>query len=152
MPAGCEFICKNDKCENYKSGFQITSQWPMGKIELIINSNRVKEKKEFRNYLIKQKDNGEKYAPIQLPNNDEIPIIAYKISLWSDEAKCIYSYPVIVPNLEKKEETIKEANLPEVCEKTGCRLRDFNSVINDGILCPSCKEKLQQNRWFVSEK
>ena len=152
MPAGCEFICKNNKCENYKSGFIITSQWPMGKIELVINSNRVKGNKGLRDHLIDQKDNGEKYASIQLPNDEEVPIIAYRVSLWSDEAKCIYSYPVVIPDLENQEQYIKEANLPEICEKTGCKLRNFDSVISDGINCPSCNEKLQQNRWFTNAK
>jgi hypothetical protein len=152
MPAGCEFVCKNIKCENYNSGFIVTSPWPMGKIELVINSKKVKDNKEFRDYIIKQKDNGEKHFPIQLPNTDEIPITAYKISLWSDEAKCIYNYKVVINNIDNLKDEIKLANLPEKCEKTGCQLRDFDSITNDGINCPECKEKLQQNRWFTNAK
>ena len=152
MPAGCDFICKNDKCEQYKSGFTITSPWPMGRIELVINSNRVKENKPLREHLIKQKDNGEKLACIQLPNDDDLPITTYRVSLWSDDANCIYSFPIEETNSDDLEESIKKANLPTKCEKTGCELRNFDSVTTDGINCPYCKEKLQQNRWFTNAK
>lgn len=152
MPAGCEFACVNEKCKQYKSGFIITSPWPMGKIELVINSKKVKENNEVREHFIKLKDNGEKYAVIQLPNTDETPIIAYKVSLWSDKAKCIYSYPVETVDSQSLEESIKNANLPEKCEKTGCQLKDFDTITKEGINCPYCGEKLQQNRWFTNGK
>jgi len=152
MPAGCEFICKNDKCEQYMKGFSITSPWPMGRIELIINSKRVKENKEFRDFLITLKDNGEKLARIQLPDIDDIPVCAYKVSFWSDEAKCIYNYLVETQNLDDFDEKFKNANIPEKCPKTGGELKSFDTVIKDGINCPFCKEKMEQNRWFSNAK
>ena len=150
MPAGCDFTCKNDKCEQHKNGFTITSPWPMGRIELIINSTKIKENKEFRDYLIAQKNNGEKLACIQLPDDDKIPVIAYKVSLWDDNKKCINSYPIMESNIDNLEEAIKNADFTK--SSISDILRDFNDLIANGIICPFCKEKLTQNRWFTNGK
>lgn len=48
MPDGCEFVCKNESCEYYNTGFNITGPWAMGKIELIINAPNVKKDKELQ--------------------------------------------------------------------------------------------------------
>lgn len=152
MPAGCEFVCKNDKCEQFKNGFSITSPWPMGRIELVINSKKVKNNNDLREYLIKMKNNGEKLACIQLPDDDDIPVVAYKVSFWSKDAKCIYSYPVETTSLDNFEEALEKANLPTKCEKTGCELRGFDDLTKKGMECPYCNEKLTQNRWFTNAK
>jgi hypothetical protein len=129
----------------------------MGRIELIINSTKVKKNNEFREHLIKQKNDGEKLACIQLPNDDDIPILAFKANLWSDEEKCIHSYPIAESNIENLEEAIKNSdltktNLSNEEERVRNKLRDFNDVTTNGIDCPYCKEKLKQNRWFTNGK
>jgi DNA-directed RNA polymerase subunit RPC12/RpoP len=52
----------------------------------------------------------------------------------SDEQLTIEDLPMI----EVKEE----------CEKCGEQTKKFEEILEDGINCPHCKEKLTQNRWF----
>lgn len=151
MPAGCEFICKNPKCEHFKSGFIITAPWPMGKIQLIILSTQVEENPKFKEELIKLKNNGKKLACINYPNIEKIPTEAYRVQLWSNEAKCIWEYIVDDNVRQNYENSIETADLPTTCPKTGFKLNNFYDVVTNGINCPHCKEKLFQSRWFTQE-
>jgi len=155
MPAGCDFICNNSECDQYKNGFVITGPWPMGQIELIISSLSksliVKPaNKNVLQQIINQKNQGRKYACIVYPNNDKIKTIAYRIQLWSPDAKCIWDYDIECDN-ETLCENIAKANLPIMCPKTSGPLFTFNEVTRDGIVCSFCGEKLQQSRWFTNE-
>lgn len=165
MPAGCDFICKNKNCENFDKGFVIKDYWPMGAIELVVNSIAVKKNKDLREIIIKEKnENNAKLFAIQFPNEDLIPIKAYRVEFWSPEAKCIWKYEIpaneeneevegVKPNLDElKKKAIENGTIPTKCEKTGCDLRDFRDVVSLGIQCPSCKEKMLQNRWFSNDK
>ena len=155
MPAGCEFICKNEDCQDNGKGFVLTAPWPMGKIELVISelSNQVKLKPSLKDLLDKTidfKNQGRKYACITFPNVNNIPTVAYRINFWSPTANCIWQYDVE----EDEELTIVEAIAKVtdgICPKTGCRMQDFVEVMKNGIECPSCGELFSQSRWFTNE-
>lgn len=155
MPAGCDFICNNTNCEQYRNGFVITAPWPMGQIELVISSISKSlvikpNNKDILDKIIEQKNNGRKYACIIYPNNDCIEKVAYRVQLWSTLAKCIWEDDVEAKGQDLTE-SISIANLPSTCPKTGGTLYSFNEVTKDGIYCPFCGEKLQQSRWFTNE-
>ena len=143
MPAGCDFICKNDDCTNYGTSFTITAPWPMGEIDLVIDSL---EDPDLKNDLIKIKNQGRKHACLTLPNDNDIEIKKYRIQLWSPKAKCIWNYEVDNLNENYKKE------LPSKCPKTNCKLLYFEDVIKNGILCPLCNEPLHQERWYSQDK
>lgn len=146
MPAGCEFICNNENCNCYKSGFTMTGPWPMAKIEIIIaNMNpRNEVQEQVRKNLIKMKDEGRKYGLINFPNENKLTTNAYRVSLWSEDAKCIWNYDI--PS-EEYENWIQ----PQECPKTGGKLIPFKDVVENGIKCPSCGEELKQSRWATKE-
>lgn len=148
MPAGCEFVCANDKCKYFKSGFTITAPWPMTDIDLVINSQALKGNQEHKKVLEEQKCNSKKYASIIMPNTENLPIKSYKLQLWSQEAKCIYEHYMSVENYNN---SAKYENIPDKCPKTGCKLLDFNGVLEKGINCPMCGEKLVQYRFFTKD-
>jgi len=148
MPAGCEFTCKNKNCQHYQAGFSITGNWPIAYIEKVIDSTPVKKVKDLRERLISLKEAGTLYALIQFPNVDKLPCVGQRISLWSPEAHRIWNYEV---DMEGKPLVEGITEIPKICEKTGCTLLTFNEVVEKGIECPFCKEKLSQNRWFVNE-
>jgi hypothetical protein len=155
MPAGCDFICNNNQCSQYKNGFVITAPWPMGKIELIISSLSksliVKPlNQSVLDKMIEYKNSGRKYACIIYPNKDNIETAAYRVQLWSPKAKCIWDFD-IESNGESLQESIHKSNIPNVCPKTGEPLLNFTEVTKEGINCPFCGEKLQQSRWFTNE-
>lgn len=148
MPAGCEFICKNKACEHFDSGFSLTAPWPIGQIELVINSSPVKKFNDLRERLITQKNDGIKYALIQFPNVDKIEFLGQRINLWSPKGNKIFQYEVDSKgNLLDK--TISA--VPKICPDTKCDLLSFNEVLEQGIVCPFCSGKLFQNRWFTNE-
>ena len=156
MPAGCDFICRNSECEQNGNGFVITGPWPMGEIELVISSLSkylvIKpENKPILDKIIEQKNTGRKYACIVYPNNEGIEKVAYRVQLWSPQAKCIWDYDVLKTDEDDVADAIRNANLPIMCPKTSGELLDFNEVTKDGINCPYCGEKLEQSRWFTNE-
>lgn len=150
MPAGCEFICKNKSCAQCGNGFIITAPWPMGQIELVVNSILVKNNNELRQKLLDFKKEGRKFACIQMPDSEYIPVIAYRVQLWSPEASCLWQYDLEL-NDKSLHETLQDDTLPKKCEKTGCDLLDFSEVIEQGVKCPTCKEIMYQNRWYSNE-
>jgi len=151
MPAGCDFTCSNSVCEHFNKGFTITAPWPMGKIELVINSSDIKKKEELRKTLIDFKNQGRKYACITLPNISNVPIVAYRINLWSPQARCIWQFDVEMEGFTSVDEAAQHANLPIKCQKSGGPLLAFFEIIKEGINCPYCSEKMSQNRWFTKE-
>lgn len=155
MPAGCDFICDNPNCEQYKNGFIIAAPWPMGQIELIISALSTTAafkplNKNLLDKLIEYKNEGRKYACITYPNTSHIETIAYRIQFWSPNAKCINNYDVEL-NGKTLTEAMAYSNLPSVCPRTNGPLLSFTEVTKEGIDCPFCGIKLKQSRWFTNE-
>lgn len=152
MPAGCEFICENLNCPQVNKGFAITAPWPMGKIELVLNSPEVKKYEELRKGIIDFKNQGRKYACLTLPNINNIPTVAYRVNLWSPLAHCVWQFDVDMEGCSSVDEAIAKANLPTQCQKSGGPLLSFAEVLKEGINCPYCSEKMFQSRWFTKEE
>ena len=156
MPAGCDFTCMNEDCEQHKSGLVMTAPWPMGKIELVLNAPNVKKKEKFRDGLIKLKDEGVNYACITYPNIAHLDTIAYRLQLWCNVCPCIWNYDIVLtedcPTFEEAlEKAQKDGNVPEKCPSCESKLKHYDDVLEDGIICPFYKEDLQQNRWMAKE-
>jgi hypothetical protein len=161
MPAGCEFICVNEQCPNYNTGFAIKGVWPIGNIGLIINSSSVKQNPKFREMLIKIKDSGKKHACITLPNVDNVPVDGYRFNLWCESCNYIWDVDVFFTEEEQSkwddkklvpEEWFDNVVLSYECTKCKGHLKSFDTVIQEGIKCPSCKQDLKQSRWFSNER
>lgn len=156
MPAGCDFTCKNEECEQCDSGIVITAPWPLGKIELIINAPNVKEKEEFREGLIKMKNDGAKFACITYPNVAYLDTFGYRVQLWCPSCPCIWNYDVMLTEEcttfeEAYAKAKEEGDIPFVCPKCEEDLMEYDDVLEEGIPCPFCKDELQQNRWMAKE-
>ncbi len=153
MPAGCEFICRNQSCKHHGCGFTITSPWPMGRIELVLNAPNIKKVTDLRQQLIDFKNEGRKYACITYPNVSRIKTEAYRVHMWSNDAKCLWQYDAVIDDpSESLEQTISNANIPLKCPNTDGDLWDFNTTIKNGIFCPHCNIPMQQDRWFTNEE
>jgi hypothetical protein len=151
MPAGCDFVCKNEDCDYFDTGFTITGPWPMGDIDEIIETDRVKAIPQLQAQMKHMKESGREYACITFPNDDNIEAICYRVQLWSVEGNCIWDYDVFVEGEDNLEETIKKSGLPDKCPNTGSEMISFKQTTKDGIDCPSCSKKLNQKRWFTNE-
>jgi hypothetical protein len=146
MPAGCDFVCRNECCNYYGTGFTITGPWPLGDIDEVIDS--VDDKDEF----IRLKEEGRRFACIKFPNVNDIYPERYRINFWSVEGNCIWQYDIVVEDEDDIESAIADSDIPDSCPKTGSELLNYKEVIDEGIECPSCNEKLMQNRWFTKEE
>ena len=152
MPAGCEFICKNKSCEYFNHGFTITEPWPMGRIELVLNAPNVKKDPDFRQGLIDLKNQGRKFACITYPNIAGIDTLAYRVHMWSEDAKCIWQFDVETIETEDVEDTIDQSDIPALCPKTGGELLNFHDITQKIMFCPHCNLPMQQDRWFANEE
>ena len=150
MPVGCEFTCKNVNCDNNNKGFVIVGNWPIADIHLLISSSALINKKNIKEELIEYKNQGKKYACIIYPNHGEIKPIGVRVNMWSPHALCIWNYDILFKEGEEIN-TLINAEVPKACPKSGGRLMTFNQVTEEGIECPSCSQKMYQNRWFTNE-
>jgi len=157
MPAGCEFFCDNKECSYFRTGFTIRGAWPLGNISLVINSSSVRQNKNFQEHLIELKDSGRKHACITLPNVDAISVEGFRFNFWCEGCSCVWDKDVFFTEEEQSEwedknlvpeEWFDNVTFDYVCSKCKGKLKSFDTVIEDGLSCPSCKEALGQSRWF----
>ena len=153
MPAGCEFVCKNNKCDCYEAGFVINGAWPIADIDQVLLCSALRENKTFKKELEEHKATGRKYACIVYPNYDSLVPVGYRIQLWCDDCKCVWEYDVMIDEDGSTVEELleKDDTIPEFCPKCTNILLDFDKVLEDNIGCPSCQTTLQQHRWFSKE-
>ena len=154
MPAGCDFVCKNEECEHTGKGLVVTGAWPMGDINKIMDAPNVAKNEVFREGLIRLKANGRKYACITYPNVDEIGTEGYRVHRWCPNCPCLWTYDALVEDEnETIEETIANAKVPDICPSCQTKLMDFNDLVDEEgvIACPTCQKEMQKSTWFSNE-
>ena len=152
MPAGCDFICDNEDCKQYKTGFSMTAPWPLGEIDLVIKARNVQKDQEFAQGLIALKEEGRSHVCINYPNVEHIPTAGYRVHRWCSKCKCLWLYDVMLADEnEDFEKALERSDIPNECAKCGEKLLDFEGVIEEKISCPHCDEELKSSRWFSNE-
>jgi len=149
MPAGCEFSCDNVDCEHVGKGLTVTGPWPIGDIDLIIESEEVNAKPEFKEELVRQRGEGLRYSCLNYPNASDVPIVGYMIEQWCCNCKCTWRSNVTLQENETIEEII-EIGVSKKCPKCDGDLLSFDEIIKSGIFCPSCYHEMNTNRWFTN--
>lgn len=156
MPAGCEFICKNEACGNFKKGFVLDSMWPIGNIHLVKEAANVKESEELVALLEKAILDGQTHSCINYPNVSRIPIEGFRVSKWCKKCFCVWKYDIFPDNIESNREDIlnsavEKGLIASVCQRCGEETITFEKTVEEGLDCPLCGLKLSQQRWFSNE-
>lgn len=152
MPAGADFVCENKECEHHGKGLVVTAPWPMGEIDKIIDAPNVAKIKSFQNEIIKMKEEGREQVCITYPNIDDIDTVGYRVHRWCSNCPCLWTYDAMVEDENNTmEDTVEKSDIPEKCTKCDTELTDFNALIEEGIICPYCKEEMKMNTWFSNE-
>jgi len=133
---GYEFVCKNEKCGYCNTGFSLYKEWPISRIDCVISSKSIP--KDLKKRLIKNKNEGRKYALITLPNKENIEIIGKRIQLFCKKDCIIWEREIVDKN----------DIINMYCDKCKERLITADEARESGILCPNCKEKLSCSTWF----
>ena len=154
MPNGCEFTCNNEDCEQHRAGFIINGAWSIGNICLVMNASNIRHNKPFRDGLIKLKNEGVKYACITMPNNDDIPVLGYRLQKWCPTCKCIWNNDLLLETPEQTyEEALEKSNLSDSkCPKCSGEVLHYDQIVEEGIECPFCNVKMSQSTWFSNEQ
>jgi transcription initiation factor IIE alpha subunit len=134
--AGCNFICDNNDCKCYNTGFVLTGIWPLGNVDEIIEKTT---NEEILDLAKKRKEAGFERIKITYPDPDGITIVSYAIEKFCKKCKRIEVFEV-----KNDQDTT-----PETCHICGEKYIDFNKATEDGLECPVCGEELKQNRWCV---
>jgi transcription initiation factor IIE alpha subunit len=92
--AGCNFFCNNEKCQCYQTGFTLTSSWPLGDIEEIIEHT---EDEDLKKVLTQKKLVGIELAKITYPDPYDIPVINYVIEKFCVKCKRIQAFEEGMP-------------------------------------------------------
>jgi hypothetical protein len=140
--AGCDFICKNSECAHFNKGISLAGSWPLGDIDSVANSGRVRIDNELQKRIQSYKEYGEKYAVVSLPNKENIPVVGSRIQKWCPKCPAIWNYNIINKETDKTE---------EFCRQCKEKLMTFDEVIEKGIICPHCKKEMKQKRWCANE-
>jgi len=154
---GCDFVCKNEECKHKDCGIVLTSPWPLGNIDDILNSSKVANNDSFKKDLEELKKQGRKYACICLPDAENIKIVGYRVHMWCENCPCDWTYDAMIPDKVEGDiiqAAIKNANIPENCPTCNHKLKNFIELISkygEGIKCTSCKTKLSVKVWFCNE-
>ena len=158
MPAGCDFVCENEKCQEYKKGIVILHIWPLGDINKVLEAKKVKENPEFHKGLTAMRDNGRTHACITYPNVEKVPIAGYRVQNWCQKCFCIWGWDIMVEETtdpkqasEKFKPALEKEAIPACCPKCNEELKDFNKLIEDKVTCPHCQEKMKAYTWFSNE-
>jgi hypothetical protein len=139
--AGCDFVCRNKECAHVNKSITMFSSWPIGDIDVIIASEKVREDSKLQDQIISRKQNGEQYALITLPNKEKIMKVGNRIQKWCPKCPSIWNYDIVS----------KEDKSDEKCKQCQEKLLTFDEVIENGVFCPHCKEKMKQVRWCANE-
>jgi hypothetical protein len=141
--AGYEFVCKNEKCKCFNTGFSLYKEWPIAYIDHIINSKSITQ--DIKEHLYKNKYEGRKYALVTLPNTENIKIIGKRIQLFCQKDGIIWEREIV----DKNHRTFYDKGITDLyCDKCKERLITADEARENGIMCPSCKEKLICSIWF----
>jgi len=154
MPAGVDFVCKNQECQHFDKGIVITAPWPMADINDIIDASNVARQKDFRETLLKLKSEGREYACITYPNVDELETESFRVHKWCPTCSCLWMYDAPVSKFtfpETISDVIEKADIPYTCVECETYLMDFNDIVEDGLTCPFCKKEMDKNTWFCNE-
>jgi len=155
MPAGSDFICKNEKCEHCDKGIVVTGPWPLGDIDKILDVPNVAKEDKFREGLMELKVSGRTHACLVYPNVDDIDTVGYRIHRWCPNCPCLWHYDAMVQDEnDTLEQTLSKTDIPENCTTCGTKLQSFNELVEQdgvGVDCPHCKEPMQKNTWFSNE-
>jgi len=144
---GCTFICKNEKCKCFETGFSMTGLWPLGDLNILIEKA---DDKEYKEQLKRKQAAGIKYAKINFPNTLEIPTVGYSIEKFCKECKRIQTCDIKNYD-DETPETCDICNKPYITFQEACGKEDDEGNLN-GLECPFCGEKMFQERWYVNEK
>lgn len=144
-------MCQNEKCEQYRAGFTINGIWPLGNIDDVLKQEMVQINKGYCEGLEKLKAEGREYSCIRFPNDEDVPYAGYRVQKWCPSCCRICSYDAMITEENPEgdaEEVVAEAGITSQCPECKGFLMDFDDVVADGIDCPFCHEKMEQNRWF----
>ena len=149
MPAGVDFICKNEDCECFNKSITIISAWPIAKIEEVIET--IKDE-DYKRMFESAKDNGQKYACIQFPNEKNINMVGWKIQSWCENCPRIGEDEVLLEESnEKFESAISNNPLTKNCLVCNHELKSFDDLLEGGMCCPFCNKEMVEERWFAKE-
>jgi hypothetical protein len=149
MPAGVDFICKNEKCKCYDKSITLISAWPIADIDDVISSM---SQDEYRAEFEHHKQNGSNYACIQFPNKSDVKMVGWKIQSWCQKCPRIGEDEIMISDPEESfESALARYNIPENCPVCNSEIKTFNNVVDDGLDCPFCNEKMEMQCWSAKE-
>ena len=138
---GCNFHCGNKKCSAFLTGFNINGSWPLGRIDEVIQILREEygydEDNDVIRYLEQRKENDVTVAAIPTQTKSKIEVVGNRHQCWCDKCSTIWD-----------QDDIEGVEKSDKCPRCSGWLRDFNSLIEDGINCPHCKERLKEERYY----
>lgn len=154
MPAGCDFVCENEKCEFYKLKIQINGVWPITKIDKVIDSGKIKGT-PYEENLRELKKEGKEYACVVFPNKDIFFYDGAKMEHFCIKClKRIVGFIIFPHSVTPKTfnkvfmREVKKSGFKNKCDNCGSKTFDLQKMIKKGIICPKCKVKTKQHRWF----
>jgi len=142
---GATYTCKNQKCSVYGHELTLNPTWPIGAIQAVIDSSRVKAKTDLQEHLTRKRDEGRKYALVQKPNNDEVEILGYRYFVYCPQCHIVWERDLLGAQQPEDISGLVDCH----CDKCQAELKTSDELNLEGqVPCPHCQEEMEKRLWF----
>ena len=147
---GCTHICTNTKCIAIGKELWLNPAWPIGEIEVVIGSSKVANDPTLKKAMEKRKEEGRKYACIQVPNDGEVPVVGFRFYFYCPDCHIIWEEDITFTNGPMEPDEL--VPLSKTCDKCQAKLTNSDEInLNYNIPCPHCGMALNKRFWYTQK-
>jgi len=165
---GVKFVCKNKGCKAFKKELWLNPTWPIGNLDDVLASAPLQRCPDLRDHLILDKEDGRKYALIQLPNRWKegelekgVEIVGYRFFLYCPDDKIIWQEDVTFDQLAHEGPEAPQESYPPmalypylkgVCQRCNKTLSISDIFIKEKdrpLNCPHCDQEMEKSTWYA---
>lgn len=160
MPVGCDFVCENEACSCFGSGFTMHDLWPISSIaDILSNPPEHGFPEGFVEAMTQRMSDGRKFGVVFYPLAEGIGLKGVRVQLWQSDPPTLVDEDVEIDGLAKlisengpsaMVEAVSNAGYTK--QRDGKELKTFRQCFQDGIPCPHCGEPLAKKHWAVSHR
>ena len=148
---GCTHICSNTKCIAIGKELWLNPAWPIGDIDEVLGSLKVSADPTLKKTVEKRKEEGRKYALVQVPNDGEVKVLGFRFFFYCVDCHVIWEEDVLFTFGPVEPDELVDRT-KGVCDKCQAKLTCSDEINQHFTLpCPHCGMALNKKFWFTQK-